>query len=115
MERENVIWRINMKKQYLWFILLLLLLLSIVLAACSGQEGTTQKTSTKNAENAEEQKPLKIRYAPLGGSSGIAVKFGAEKGFFKEAGLDVEFIEIQDPIAGLISGDVDVADGPTTN
>jgi ABC-type nitrate/sulfonate/bicarbonate transport system substrate-binding protein len=109
MERENEIWRINMKRQFLWFILLIL---TIVLAACSEQEGTTQKTSTKKAE---EQETLKIRYAPLGGSSGIAVKFGEEKGFFKEAGLDVEFIEIQDPIAGLISGDVDVADGPTTN
>lgn len=112
MERENVIWRINMKKTFLWFILIFL---TIVLAACSEQEGTTKKTSTEKAEKAEEQEHLKIRYAPLSGSSGIAVKFGEEKGFFKEAGLDVEFIEIQDPIAGLVSGDVDIADGPTTN
>jgi ABC-type nitrate/sulfonate/bicarbonate transport system substrate-binding protein len=109
MERENEIWRINMKKQFIWFILLFF---TIVLSACSEEERATQKTST---EKAEEQKSLKIRYAPLGGSSGIAVKFGEEKGFFKEAGLDIEFIEIQDPVAGLISGDVDVADGPTTN
>jgi ABC-type nitrate/sulfonate/bicarbonate transport system substrate-binding protein len=57
----------------------------------------------------------KVRYAAFAGVSGLAVQFGNEKGFFKEEGLDVEFVVNQDPIAGLTSKDIDIADIATTS
>lgn len=47
--------------------------------------------------------------------SGLAVRFGIEKGFFKDEGLDVELISTQNPIEALTSKDVDIADSATTN
>lgn len=83
-----------------------------LLAGCSGGTETQTAASPKGA--GEPQKLEKIRYAPLTGVSGLAISFGAEKGFFKEEGLDVEFISTKDPIAGLTSKDIDVVDVATT-
>jgi NitT/TauT family transport system substrate-binding protein len=88
-----------------------LLLLAAILAGCGGNR--TSSSTPANAANGEA-KAGKVRYAALGGLSGLAAKFGAEKGFFAEEGVDVEFVELSDQIAGLSSGDVDIADMPTT-
>lgn len=94
---------------------ILTLAMVMVLAACSsnskgGQESKTASTTPSGGE----QKLHKVRYAAFNGVSGLAVNFGAEKGFFKEEGLDVEFVTTQNPIESLTSKDVDIADVATT-
>lgn len=96
------------------------LLAVLLVSGCAGGSGGTGKAtgaaapepSSSSAGNGEQLQ--KIRYSPLSGVSGLAVRFGAEKGFFKEEGLDVEFITTKNAIEGLTSKDVDVADVATT-
>ncbi|MBP1996531.1 ABC transporter substrate-binding protein [Paenibacillus eucommiae] len=102
---------------------ILSLLAVMVLAGCSSQAGdkttngnaATPAATTTTASPEGDQKLQKIRYAAFNGVSGLAVQFGAEKGFFKEEGLDVEFITTQNAVEGLTSKDVDVADVATTS
>lgn len=94
-------------------------LLLSMLAGCAGNAGNQTASNASNEASgsnasASGDKLEKIRYAPLSGVSGLAVSFGAEKGFFEEEGLDVEFISTKDPIAGLVSKDIDVVDVATT-
>ncbi|MFE5318019.1 ABC transporter substrate-binding protein [Paenibacillus sp. NPDC056579] len=90
--------------------------LMMVLTACSNgtQSGSAQTTGALAATNSGDQKLQKVRYAAFNGVSGLAVNFGAEKGFFKEEGLDVEFVTTQNPVESLTSKDVDIADIATT-
>ena len=100
--------------------------LSLVLAACGGNSGSGGTPAanpagtdapTEAGANGESASPelQKIRYAPFNGVSGLAVRYGIEKGFFAEEGLDVELITTQNPIEALTSKEVDVADSATTN
>ncbi|MGV2643846.1 ABC transporter substrate-binding protein, partial [Clostridium perfringens] len=90
-------------------------LIAMTAGCASGTDsGKGAAPSTVGGENAAGNQLEKIRYAPLSGASGLAVSFGAEKGFFEEEGLDVEFITTKDPIAGLTSKDIDVVDVATT-
>jgi len=81
--------------------------------AAGGSAGSQAGAGSKNGGG--DGKLEKIRYAAFNGVSGLAVQFGAEKGFFKEEGLDVEFITTQNAIEGLTSKDIDVADVATTS
>lgn len=81
-------------------------------SAPSASAAATASASASAPASAELQK---IRYAPFNGVSGLAVRFGIEKGFFKEEGLDVELISTQKPIEALTSKDVDIVDVATTN
>ncbi|TKG72137.1 ABC transporter substrate-binding protein [Prauserella endophytica] len=58
---------------------------------------------------------IKVTYASFAGPSGLPAKFGKEKGFFEEQGLDVTFVEAQDPVGLVSSGDVQIADSDTTS
>ncbi|MFD0712968.1 ABC transporter substrate-binding protein [Paenibacillus sp. GCM10027626] len=123
-----------MRKKFHAQLLSVATVLTIVLAGCSssgsgsgsggaGGEGgkpdgaqTNKPSQNEQATSSSgEQQLAKIRYAAFNGVSGLAVQFGAEKGFFKDEGLDVEFITTQNAIEGLTSKDVDVADVATTN
>ncbi|MFC3769590.1 ABC transporter substrate-binding protein [Paenibacillus sp. GCM10012303] len=91
---------------------------ALILSGCAGSAakgngGETASPASAPA-SADNGKLQKIRYSPLSGVSGLAVRFGAEKGFFKEEGLDVEFITTKNAVEGLTSKDVDIADVPTT-
>lgn len=100
--------------------------LALVLTACGGnaQGGTPTSspassptaaegvTATESSAPAELQK---IRYAPFNGVSGLAVRYGIEKGFFAEEGLEVELVSTQNPIEALTSKEIDIADSATTN
>ncbi|GAE05779.1 ABC transporter substrate-binding protein [Paenibacillus sp. JCM 10914] len=88
--------------------------LTAIIAGCGSTDSTEKASPASNGEGNTNSKLEKIRYAPLSGVSGLAVSFGAEKGFFEEEGLDVEFITTTDPIAGLTSRDIDVVDVATT-
>ncbi|MCQ6561791.1 ABC transporter substrate-binding protein [Paenibacillus mendelii] len=109
-----------MKRKSWAHIWILSLLAVFVVAGCSNEAGgkADDKQGTVSAQNAssgDDQKLQKIRYAAFNGVSGLAVQFGAEKGFFKEEGLDVEFITTQNAVEGLTSKDVDIADVATTS
>lgn len=82
---------------------LLLLLLLPVAVGCSGAAEQTPEGLTT------------VDYASFNGPSGLPAKFGAQKGFFAEAGLEVNFVEAQDPVGLVSSGDVDIADSDTTS
>jgi ABC-type nitrate/sulfonate/bicarbonate transport system substrate-binding protein len=58
---------------------------------------------------------VKITYASFAGPSGLPAKFGNLKGFFADEGLDVTFVEAQDPVGLVSSGDVQIADSDTTS
>lgn len=100
------------KRNRHYIIVVISALLVSLLAGCAAKDDPNTADSSSNGLG--EQKLEKIRYAPLSGVSGLAVSFGAEQGFFKEEGLDVEFISTKDPIAGLTSKDIDVVDVATT-
>ncbi|SMF79633.1 NitT/TauT family transport system substrate-binding protein [Paenibacillus uliginis N3/975] len=102
----------NRKRNRLFITITISVMLLSLLAGCAGNADSN--TANPSSNGSVEQKLEKIRYAPLSGVSGLAVSFGAEKGFFKEEGLDVEFISTKDPIAGLTSKDIDVVDVATT-
>lgn len=88
---------------------------ALLLSGCAGSAAKGKEGEAASpAASADGQKLQKIRYSPLSGVSGLAVRFGAEKGFFKEEGLDVEFITTKNAVEGLTSKDVDIADIPTT-
>jgi len=42
------------------------------------------------------------------------IAFGVEKGFFREEGLDVEFVDVQDAVTGVATGELSFAFGPTS-
>lgn len=102
------------------------LLVLALFAGCSNNNGANAKDSASSAGASPsptasstssaggDQQLQKVRYAAFNGVSGLAARFGAEKGFFKEEGLDVEFISTQNPVAGLTSKDIDIADLATT-
>ncbi|PYI53377.1 ABC transporter substrate-binding protein [Paenibacillus flagellatus] len=112
-----------MKRMTKWTSAWIALSLAAVLAVagCSNASGGNGGQAGAESSNGSgsgaggDGKPEKIRYAAFNGVSGLAVQFGAEKGFFKEEGLDVEFITTQNAIEGLTSKDVDVADVATTS
>jgi len=91
----------------------------VLVAGCSNapskEEAPKGNKEATTANGGGDAQLSKIRYAAFNGVSGLAVQFGAEKGFFKEEGLDVEFITTQNAIEGLTSKDVDVADVATTS
>lgn len=80
-----------------------------VLTACSRNEKSAAVPT--EPETAALQA---VRYAGYSGITGLGVQLGIAKGFFKEEGLALEFIDTRDPIAGLASNDIDIADWNTT-
>lgn len=104
------------KKLALYF-----LLISLFIAGCGGNtapgNGASSAPSPTNGGESSEpptEALQKVTYAAFTGVSGLAIHFGAEKGFFEEEGLDVDFVTLKDPIAGLVSKEVDVVDVNTT-
>ncbi|RQO39698.1 ABC transporter substrate-binding protein [Variovorax sp. KBW07] len=83
-----------------------------VLAACSRTEPAA--TPAAAAAPAVEAPLQKVRYAGFPGVTGLGVQLGIEKGFFKDEGIALEFIDTRDPVSGLASDDIDVADWNTT-
>jgi ABC-type nitrate/sulfonate/bicarbonate transport system substrate-binding protein len=81
-----------------------------ILAACSRIEPEAKAPVPPAAVEAAQ----KVRYAGYPGVTGLGVQLGIEKGFFKDEGLALEFINTQDAVSGLASGDIDIADWNTT-
>lgn len=97
----------NRKKIFAFF---LLAIVSVLLVACGDKnEENAKKNAGGNKEGLE-----KVNYAVFDGLNGLAVRFGHEKGFFKEEGIDLELVVVKDEVAALTTGDVDIADSNTT-
>ncbi|MDD5168015.1 MAG: ABC transporter substrate-binding protein [Syntrophales bacterium] len=86
---------------------LLVLCIALPVLALTGGCGGTNPPKDGSA------KLEKVRYAAFRGLNGVAVQMGVEKGFFRDAGIEVEFIDTKDPISILASGEADFADTNT--
>lgn len=108
---------------------LMTMTLGLSLAACSTPNGqaptegaaTEQKTNTSNAdliaspENApwkgRENGEVTVRAGFSKGMTGIANQFAIQNGWYEEAGINLELIDIPNPVAAFGAGEVDIADG----
>lgn len=104
-------------KQRIGTVIMSLIVLSLVAACGANGGGNAKSVEGQVKEEAPEsikQELVKVKYAAFNGVSGLVAHFGAEKGFFAEEGLDVEFVATQNAVAALTSKDVDIADVATT-
>lgn len=92
-----------MRVKHLFGLLLVIALSALTLAACkpAGKEGTQTKPA------AQAKGPLKIAYSDWPGW--VAWEIGIQKGFFKEAGVDVQFqwFEYAPSMDAFVAGKVD--------
>lgn len=92
-----------MRVKHLFGLLLVIALSALTLAACkpAGKEGTQAKPV------AQAKGPLKIAYSDWPGW--VAWEIGIQKGFFKEAGVDVQFqwFEYAPSMDAFVAGKVD--------
>lgn len=58
-----------------------------------------------------ENERITIRAGFAKGMTGIANHFAIEKGWYDEAGFDLELIDIPNPVSAFGAGEVDIADG----
>lgn len=63
----------------------------------------------------KDDNQVKIRYAAFVGMTGLGFWFGKEKGFFKDAGLNLDIVDVNDKVAALAADEIDFADLATTN
>ncbi|MFC3999403.1 ABC transporter substrate-binding protein [Nocardiopsis sediminis] len=76
--------------------------LTLALAGCglaAGESDSGLQTLTLQASDSYTQLPI---------------RFGVEKGFFEEAGIEVEFTNVDDAVTGAAQGDLSFAFGPTS-
>lgn len=106
--------------------MLLIALLSLNLAACSSQQEQPQtktedetKDSDSSALASPEDAPWKnrqnekvtVRAGFAKGMTGIANQFAIANGWYEEAGIELDLIDIPNPVAAFGAGEVDIADG----
>lgn len=91
------------------------LLMGVLIAGCSSSEvNQGAVTKTENSEKTGDNKQKKIRYAAFQGMTGLGFWFGKEKGFYDEAGLNLEMVDVQDKVAAFVANEIDFADMNTT-
>lgn len=123
-----------MKNYYLKKILSLTLTMTMLasLAACaSPAENKAPQTASDTQANEEKEKtseytlsspedaPWKnrdneqvtVRAGFAKGMTGIANQFAVQSGWYKEAGIELELVDIPNPVAAFGAGEVDIADG----
>src|SRR3989344_803669 len=74
----------------------------VLLTACGSYTGTSEN------EKSPERTDVKIAYLPV--TQGLPLYLAIEKGYFKDAGIDVEAIRVDSPnliLNMLVSGQVD--------
>ncbi len=93
----------------------------VLLASCSSTTPAASSSAPASTEAQSSAAPsesapasgegaYKIKFAPFVSYTGLGTFFGIEKGIFKDAGLDLEIINLEDKVSGLVSGDIDFAD-----
>jgi ABC-type nitrate/sulfonate/bicarbonate transport system substrate-binding protein len=78
--------------------------------AAAGSETPSVSAQASVSEDTGAGAGYKVKFAPFVSYTGVGTFFGIEKGIFKDAGLDLEIINLDDKISGLVSGDIDFAD-----
>ncbi|MFC9559544.1 ABC transporter substrate-binding protein [Agromyces sp. NPDC056965] len=88
---------------------------AVVLAAgLSGCAGTAEASNESPESGAAvERKTLVLQDSTS--YTQLPLRFGVEKGFFDDEGLDVEFTQVQDAVTGVATGEITLAFGPTSN
>lgn len=102
-------------RRYGLLILAIAVLLGIFTAGCSLNEVDHGLADKKDeGQKAESNGGIRVRYAAFQGMSGLGFWFGKEKGFYDEAGLELEMVDVQDRVAAFVAGEIDFADMNTT-
>lgn len=90
------------------------LLMMTLLAGCSSNIRQQPTSKAEDSKKTGESEQIKIRYAAFQGMTGLGFWFGKEKGFYDEAGLNLEVVEVQDKAAAFVAKEIDFADMNTT-
>jgi NitT/TauT family transport system substrate-binding protein len=64
----------------------------------------------KKEESSSNGETLKVRYAAYQGMTAVGFWFGVEKGFFKDAGIDLELVDVKDKVSAIASDSIDMGD-----
>lgn len=97
------------------FLLMLMIVAMSIVSACGGKNEETSTSPSASASESSSQEsaaPVKLRvgYNLWVGSAGTYI--ADKKGYFKDAGLDVKFIEFPNPTEStqaLLTGNVDIS------
>jgi NitT/TauT family transport system substrate-binding protein len=97
------------------FLLLLVIVALSIMSACGGNNAETTTSSSASASDSPspasaEPVTLRVGYNLWVGSAGTYI--AEKKGYFKDAGLDVKFIEFPNPTEStqaLLTGNVDIS------
>lgn len=106
-----------MKKMRKFIVLLSIissLLMMTLIAGCSSNIKQEPTSKAEDSKKTGESEQIKIRYAAFQGMTGLGFWFGKEKGFYDEAGLNLEVVEVQDKAAAFVAKEIDFADMNTT-
>ncbi|AVK47442.1 hypothetical protein AXY43_05050 [Clostridium sp. MF28] len=82
----------------------------IIGALAVGTLGGCSKESSEKATASASSGNIKVRYASYQGMTAVGFWFGVEKGFFKDAGIDLETVDVQDKVAAVASDSIDMGD-----
>lgn len=75
---------------------------------------STALTGCSSSKASKEDSNFKVRYASYKGMTSIGYWLGTQKGIFKEAGLNIENVDVVDKPAAFISKSIDFGDMSTT-
>lgn len=122
-----IVRRIIMKKIFRIITLSILGIFSVfTLSACSveNQESNTNSASnnTSNSGSAlsvppnapwknKGYKPITVKVAFAKGMTGIANQFALANGWYEDAGIHLEMLDMSNPVGPLSAGEVDISDG----
>ena len=78
--------------------------------------GCSSNNVNEKSEEAtsKETSAVTVRYAAFQGMTGLGFWFGKEKGFFDEAGLNLEMVDVEDKVSAFAAKEIDFADMNTT-
>ncbi|MET4156834.1 ABC transporter substrate-binding protein [Agromyces sp. PvR057] len=85
----------------------------LLAAGLSGCSAAAEAADDSDSAASVERKTLVLQDSTS--YTQLPLRFGVEKGFFDEEGLDVEFTQVQDAVTGVATGELTLAFGPTSN
>ena len=77
-------------------VLLASLAVALVAAGCGGGDDESSGGSTGTSEASAKAAPIKLAFSTWNGYIGLVI--GVKEGFFEEAGVDVEYTVVEDPV-----------------
>lgn len=81
-------------------------------ASSSGSSAGTKISVPKDAPwKSRDNKPVTVRAGFAKGMTGIANQFAIENGWYEDAGITIDELDIPNPVSAFGAGEVDIADG----